>query len=309
MRKYISRQVAMVIPTLLGVSVAVFLMLHLTPGGAVEAILLQGGTALSSDSMKEMRHKLGFDDPLYLQYLHYVGHVVRGDLGTSYRTQRPVAEMIREALPSTIQLAIAGMAIALSLGLTLGVVSAIWRNTWIDTLAMILAMLGWSLPQFWLGLLLILVFSVRLGWLNIASGGGIKTLIMPAAALGLSTAGVTARLVRAGMLEVFRMDYVTTARAKGLHERVVIIRHVLRNALIPVVTIVGLQFGRLLGGTVVIETVFGRQGVGRVAIQALQTRDMPTIQGTVLFLALVYVGVNLLVDLSYAVLDPRIRHT
>lgn len=299
----------MVIPTLLGVSVAVFLMLHLTPGGAVEAILLQGGTALSSDSMKEMRHKLGFDDPLYLQYLHYVGHVVRGDLGTSYRTQRPVAEMIREALPSTIQLAIAGMAIALSLGLTLGVVSAIWRNTWIDTLAMILAMLGWSLPQFWLGLLLILVFSVRLGWLNIASGGGIKTLIMPAAALGLSTAGVTARLVRAGMLEVFRMDYVTTARAKGLHERVVIIRHVLRNALIPVVTIVGLQFGRLLGGTVVIETVFGRQGVGRVAIQALQTRDMPTIQGTVLFLALVYVGVNLLVDLSYAVLDPRIRHT
>lgn len=298
----------MAIPTLLGVSIAVFLMLHLTPGGAVEAILLQGGTALSSETMEQMRHELGFDDPLHVQYLRYFGKVIRGDFGKSYRTQRPVVEMIREALGNTIQLAIAGMAIALTLGLSLGIVSAIWRNTWVDTVAMVMAMIGWSMPQFWLGLLLILLFSVKLGWLPIAGGAGWKTLIMPALALGLSTAGVTARLVRAGMLEVFRMDYVITARAKGLRERVVVVRHVLRNALIPVVTVVGLQFGRLLGGTVVIETVFGRSGVGRVAVQALQTRDMPTIQGTVLFLAVVYVGVNLLVDLSYAVLDPRIRH-
>jgi ABC-type dipeptide/oligopeptide/nickel transport system permease component len=308
MREYILKQLMTAVPTLLGVSIAVFLMLHLTPGGAVEAIVLQGGAAISAETMAKMREELGFNDPLYVQYWRFFSKAIRGDFGRSYRTQQPVADMILGALPGTAQLAVAGLAIALVLGLSMGVISALWHNTWIDNACMVVAMLGWSMPQFWLGLVLILLFSVRLGWLPITGQGGVKRLIMPAFTLGLSTAGVTARLVRAGMLEILRMDYVRTARAKGLRESVVVLRHVLRNALIPVVTVVGLQFGRLLGGTVVIETVFARQGVGRVALQALLARDMPTVQGTVLFLAVIYVMVNILVDFSYAFLDPRIRY-
>ena len=308
MREYILKQLMVAVPTLLGVSISVFLMLHLTPGGAVEAIVLQGGTAISAETMAKMREDLGFNDPLPVQYWRFFSKAIRGDFGQSYRTQQPVINMILQALPGTAQLAVAGLAIALVLGLSMGILSALWHNTWIDNACMVVAMLGWSMPQFWLGLLFILVFAVQLGWLPITGQGGMKRLIMPAFTLGLSTAGVTARLVRTGMLEILRMDYVRTARAKGLQESVVILRHVLRNALIPVITVVGLQFGRLLGGTVVIETVFARQGVGRVALQALLTRDMPTVQGTVLFLAVVYVAVNILVDFSYAFLDPRIRY-
>jgi len=308
MREYILRQLMTAIPTLLGVSIAVFLMLHLTPGGAVEAIVLQGGAGVSAETMAKMREELGFNDPLHVQYWRFFSKAIRGDFGRSYRTQQPVTAMIIEALPGTAQLAVAGLTIALILGLSMGVISALRHNTWIDNACMVVAMLGWSMPQFWLGLLLILLFSVNLGWLPITGQGGVKRLIMPAFTLGLSTAGVIARLVRTGMLEILRMDYVRTARAKGLRESVVILRHVLRNALIPVVTVVGLQFGRLLGGTVVIETVFARQGVGRVALQALLARDMPTVQGTVLFLAVVYVVINILVDFSYAFLDPRIRY-
>jgi peptide/nickel transport system permease protein len=309
MREYVLRQLMTAVPTLLGVSIAVFLMLHLTPGGAVEAIVLQGGAGISGETMAQMREALGFNDPLYVQYWRFFSKAIRGDLGRSYRTHQSVTSMILNALPGTAQLAVTGLAIALVLGLSMGIISALRHNTWIDNACMVVAMLGWSLPQFWLGILFILLFSVYLGWLPITSQGGTGRLILPAFTLGLSTAGVTARLVRTGMLEVLRMDYVRTARAKGLQESVVVLRHVLRNALIPVVTVVGLQFGRLLGGTVVIETVFARQGVGRVALQALLARDMPTIQGTVLFLAVVYVVINILVDFSYAFLDPRIRRT
>jgi len=308
MREYILRQLMTAVPTLLGVSIAVFLMLHLTPGGAVEAIVLQGGAAISAETMAQMREELGFNDPLYVQYWRFFSKAIRGDFGRSYRTHQSVTSMILKALPGTAQLAVAGLAIALVLGLSMGIISALRHNTWIDTACMVVAMLGWSLPQFWLGILFILLFSVYLGWLPITGQGGPGRLVLPAFTLGLSTAGVTARLVRAGMLEILRMDYVRTARAKGLRESVVVLRHVLRNALIPVITVVGLQFGRLLGGTVVIETVFARQGVGRVALQALLARDMPTVQGTVLFLAVIYVMVNILVDFSYAFLDPRIRY-
>ena len=308
MREYILRQLMTAVPTLLGVSIAVFLMLHLTPGGAVEAIVLQGGAGISAETMAQMREELGFNDPLYVQYWRFFSKAIRGDFGRSYRTHQSVTTMILKALPGTAQLAVAGLAIALVLGLSMGIISALRHNTWIDTACMVVAMLGWSLPQFWLGILFILLFSVYLGWLPITGQGGPGRLVLPAFTLGLSTAGVTARMVRTGMLEILRMDYVRTARAKGLRESVVILRHVLRNALIPVVTVVGLQFGRLLGGTVVIETVFARQGVGRVALQALLARDMPTVQGTVLFLAIIYVVINLLVDFSYAFLDPRIRY-
>jgi ABC-type dipeptide/oligopeptide/nickel transport system permease component len=308
MREYILKQLMTAVPTLLGVSIAVFLMLHLTPGGAVEAIVLQGGAAISAETMAKMREDLGFNDPLYVQYWRFFSKAIRGDFGRSYRTHQSVTSMILKALPGTAQLAVAGLAIALVLGLSMGIISALRHNTWIDTACMVVAMLGWSLPQFWLGILFILLFSVHLGWLPITGQGGPGRFVLPAFTLGLSTAGVTARLVRTGMLEILRMDYVRTARAKGLRESVVVLRHVLRNALIPVVTVVGLQFGRLLGGTVVIETVFARQGVGRVALQALLARDMPTVQGTVLFLAVVYVVINILVDFSYAFLDPRIRY-
>jgi peptide/nickel transport system permease protein len=308
MREYTLRQLVAAIPTLLGVSIAVFLMLHLTPGGAVEALLLQGGTAFSGESIAEMEQQLGFNDPLHIQYWRFLNKVMRGDLGESYRTQRPVTDMIRAALPSTIQLAVAGLVISVALGLSMGVISAVWHNTWLDTASMVAAMLGWSTPSFWLGYMFILIFTVRFGWLPITGTGGLKALLMPAFTLGLGSAGVTARLVRTGMLEIMRMDYVRTARAKGLSEWLVILRHVLRNALIPVITVIGLQLGRLLGGTVITETVFAREGLGRVAVRALQTRDMPAIQGVVLFLAIIYVTVNLLVDLSYGLVDPRIRH-
>jgi peptide/nickel transport system permease protein len=308
MREYTLRQLVAAIPTLLGVSIAVFLMLHLTPGGAVEALLLQGGTAFSGESIAEMEQQLGFNDPLHIQYWRFLTKVMRGDLGESYRTQRPVTDMIRAALPSTIQLAVAGLVISVALGLSMGVISAVWHNTWLDTASMVAAMLGWSTPSFWLGYMFILIFTVRFGWLPITGTGGLKALLMPAFTLGLGSAGVTARLVRTGMLEIMRMDYVRTARAKGLSEWLVILRHVLRNALIPVITVIGLQLGRLLGGTVITETVFAREGLGRVAVRALQTRDMPAIQGVVLFLAIIYVTVNLLVDLSYGLVDPRIRH-
>lgn len=274
----------------------------------MEALLLQAGTAFSGETIEQMKQDLGFNDPLYVQYGRFLGKVLRGDLGISYRTQEPVVDMIRAALPSTIRLALAGMAVAVVLGLSMGVVSAMWHNTWIDNACMIVAMIGWSTPSFWLGSMFILIFTVRLGWLPLSGQGSLKLLIMPALVLGLGAAGVIARLVRAGMLEVMNMDYVRTARAKGLSERVVISKHVLRNTLIPVVTIMGLQLGRLLGGTVIIETVFAREGIGRLAVRALQTRDMPTIQGVVLLLAVIYVVINFIVDLSYGLMDPRIRH-
>jgi ABC-type dipeptide/oligopeptide/nickel transport system permease component len=308
LRKHILRQLATAVPTLLGVSIAVFLMLHLTPGGAVEALILQEGTAFSGESIEEMKQALGFNDPLYIQYGRFLGRVLRGDFGESYRTQEPVVNMIRAALPSTIRLAFGGMAVAIVLGLSMGVISAVWHNTWIDNACMVVAMIGWSTPSFWLGFMFILIFTVRLDWLPLSGEGSAKLLIMPALTLGLGAAGVIARLVRAGMLDTMNMDYVRTARAKGLSEGVVISKHVLRNTLIPVVTIVGLQLGRLLGGTVIIETVFAREGIGRLAVRALQARDMPTIQAIVLLMAVIYVLINLLVDLSYGALDPRISN-
>jgi ABC-type dipeptide/oligopeptide/nickel transport system permease component len=292
----------------LGVSIAVFFILHLTPGGAVEALILQEGTAFSGETIEAMKQELGFNDPLYIQYGRFLGKALRGDFGESYRTQEPVVNMIRAALPSTIRLALAGMGVAVLLGLSMGVISAVWHNTWIDNACMVAAMIGWSTPSFWLGFMFILVFTVNLGWLPLSGEGSAKLLIMPALALGLGAAGVIARLVRAGMLEIMNMDYVRTARAKGLSDGVVISKHVFRNTLIPVVTIVGLQLGRLLGGTVIIETVFAREGIGRLAVRALQNRDMPTIQGIVLLMAVIYVTINFFVDLSYGALDPRIRH-
>jgi ABC-type dipeptide/oligopeptide/nickel transport system permease component len=233
---------------------------------------------------------------------------VQGDLGRSVFSNQPVTTQILEQLPSTMQLTLAAMIVSLLVGIPLGVFAAVRHGTWMDSVSMAISLVGATMPSFWIGLLFIFLFSSRLGWLPASGTAGFKSLIMPSVTLGLYSSAVIARLTRTSMLEVFRQDYVVTARAKGLSERTTILRHALRNALLPVVTVVGLQISYLLGGAVITETVFARQGIGQLAVGAVLQRDGPLVQGTVLFLAVVFVIANLLVDISYAVLDPRIRY-
>lgn len=303
---YVRGRLIAAVPVVLGVSVAVFLMLHLVPGDPISVMFAD--SALPPEQIAMMRKQLGLDDPLPVQYARFVGRALQGDLGRSIRSNRPVLQEILNQLPSTIQLTIAAMGVAVLVGMTLGCLAALGRNTWLDLLSMAIALLGVSMPSFWLGLMLIFLFSVALGWLPATGEGGLERLIMPALALGMFAAAVIARLTRSSMLEVLGQEYVRTARAKGLRERVVVIRHALSNALIPVVTMVGLQAGILLSGAVVIETVFSRQGLGRLIVNGILAKDFPMVQGAVLFTALMYVLVNLLVDLAYAWIDPRIHY-
>jgi len=305
MLRFLVSRLVTSIPVLLGVSLAVFAMIHILPGDPA-TIMLQGSPATAQD-IQNLRHQLGLDLPLYKQYGLYMSRVLQGDFGTSIHTRRAVIKEIAAVFPATLVLAIASMAVAIFLGIILGIIAALRQNTWLDTTTMGASLFGVSMPNFWVGLLLILVFSVWLKWFPATGIGGWQHLVLPAIALGTNFSAITARLVRSSLLEVLRQEYVLTARAKGLSERAVILRHALRNALIPVITIVGLQFGNLLGGAVVIETVFARQGFGRLAITAILAKDFPLIQGVVLFGAFTYVFVNILVDLSYALLDPRIK--
>jgi peptide/nickel transport system permease protein/oligopeptide transport system permease protein len=260
------------------------------------------------DQIVKMREQLHLDEPFLRQYGRFLGGVVRGDLGMSIRDRRPVITEILELVPSTAELAFAALALSAVLGVTLGSIAAIHQNSWWDVGSMMVALLGVSFPSFWVGLLLIFLFSLRLGWLPATGGGDVAHLILPALALGLGAAAILARLTRSSMLEVLKMEYMTTARAKGLANRVVVFRHGLRNALIPIITIFGLQFGNLLAGTVIIETVFGRPGVGRLLVGAILNKDFPLVQGVVLFVAMAYVLINLIVDVVYAAVDPRIRY-
>jgi len=307
MSRYLIRRLVLAVPVILGVSVAVFLMMHLIPGDPALA-MLRGQPTVTEADVDRIRHQLGLDDPLPVQYLKYMGRALRGDLGESVHSHRPVLQMIGEQAWATIQLALAAMVIAVLLGVTLGTISAVRQNSWVDSLSMLVALFGVSMPSFWFGLLLIYVFSLRLGWFPITGQGGIERLILPAVALGMDFSAITARLVRSNLLEVLRQDYILSARAKGLRDRVVVSRHALRNAMIPVLTIVGLQLGNLLGGAVVVETVFAREGIGRLAITAILSKDFPLVQGIVLLSAIVYVAVNLAVDLTYALFDPRIHY-
>jgi ABC-type dipeptide/oligopeptide/nickel transport system permease component len=307
MTEYLIKRLVLAVPVLFGVSIAVFLMMHLIPGDPALA-MLRGQPTVTPEDIDRVRHQMGLDDPIPVQYLKYIGRVLQGDFGESVKAHRPVLTMIREQAWPTIQLAMTAMILAVIIGITLGTISALRQNTWVDTLSMLVALFGVSMPSFWLGLILIYFFSVRLEWLPITGQGGWQRLILPAVALGMDFSAVTARLVRASLLEVLRQDYILSARAKGLHGRTVVTRHALRNALISVVTIIGLQFGFLLSGAVVIETVFARQGIGRLAITAILAKDFPLVQGIVLLSALVYVAINLLVDLSYSFLDPRIHY-
>jgi len=303
---YIGQRAAATIPVLLGVSLLVFSMLQLVPGDPVRLMLSEFQS--TPDQMARLRSQLHLDEPLPIQFGRFVWNASHGDLGASIRTRRPVTTEIMDNLPATLQLAVAGLLVATLLGVTLGIVAAVRQRSWVEVASMLVALLGVSMPSFWLGLLLIFGFSLHWRLFPATGGGDLQHLVLPAVTLGLGASAILARLTRSSMLEVLRQEYVTTARAKGLREFAVIGRHALKNALIPVVTIFGLQFGQLLAGTVVIETVFSRPGIGRLIVDAILNKDFPVIQGVVLVVAVSYVLVNLLVDLAYAVLDPRIRY-
>ena len=291
---------------LFGVSVLTFSMLHLVPGDPVHAMLSR--VAVTAEKVEQLRQELGLNDPLPVQYWRYVSRALRGDLGRSIHSRRPVVSTILEQLPSTFQLTIAAMTIAVIMGGSLGLLAALKPNTWLDTLTMTIAISGISVPSFWLGLLLILLFAVTLGWLpSIAPSTDWRGLILPALTLGVGEGAIITRLVRASMLDVLNQRYVLTARAKGLFEWRVIFVHALRNALIPIVTMLGLQVGYLLAGSIVIESIFARQGLGRLAVSAITNQDFPMVQGIVLVVASIYVIVNTLTDLIYVILDPRVR--
>jgi peptide/nickel transport system permease protein len=306
MTRYLARRLIAALPVLWGVATLVFIVMRILPGDPAALMLSEGGG--SAEAIAALRAELGLDDPLPIQYGRYLLDLLRGNLGTSLLTGRPVVTTIAEQLPSTIQLAIAAMCIAVGLGTLLGVVAAAKRDTWIDTLTTTISVTGVSVPIFWSALLLIWLFSLRLGWLPATGQGGISHLIMPALVLGFATAGAIARLVRSSLLDVFTQDFVNTARAKGLREITLLERHALKNAFIPVITVIGLQFGFLLGGTVVIETIFSRQGIGRLVVNAILWKDLPVVQGVALLAALVYIVINLTIDIVYAFLDPRIRY-
>jgi len=303
---YIARRVIQTVPVLFGVSLLVFSMLVLVPGDPVQLMLSEFQT--SPEQIARLRSQLHLDEPLPVQFGRFVWDAVHGDLGTSIRTRRPVTTEIADNFPSTLQLAVAGLVVAGVIGVTLGIVAAASKQAGVQLGAMLLALIGVSMPSFWLGLLLIFAFSLQIRLFPATGGGDLQHLVLPAVTLGLGAAAILARLTRSSMLEVLRQEYVTTARAKGLAEWLVILRHALKNALIPVVTIFGLQFGQLLAGTVVVETVFARPGIGRLIIDGILNKDFPIVQGVVLVVAVSYVLVNLLVDILYAVLDPRIRY-
>jgi peptide/nickel transport system permease protein len=303
MRRYVLTSLVHAVAVALGVSILSFLFTHLS-GDPVMLMLPPDAT---HQQIEEFRERMGFNAPLPLQYLRFLSGAVRGDFGTSLRHQQPSLQLVFERLPATMELALAGMGLALVVAVPFGILSACRRGSGMDYLGMGGALLGLSMPNFWVGILGILIFSVKLHLLPTAGRGTWAQLVLPAVALGSYLMALIARLTRSGMLEVLGQDYVRTARAKGLAERIIIWRHALANALIPLVTVVGLQMGELLGGTVVIETVFAWPGVGRLIIQAVFQRDYPLVQAAVFVLAMTFVGANLLVDVAYRYLDPRIR--
>jgi peptide/nickel transport system permease protein len=306
MIRYLINRLLQSIPTVLLVSVLVFLMLHFIPGDPAEIFI--GENRSTPELLAKIREDMGLNRPLYEQYLSFLWNALHGDLGKSLNSNRPVLDEILLRLPSTLELAFAAMLLAAVLGLSLGILAALRHNTVVDTVAMTAALIGISLPVYWSSLILIVIFSVSLKWLPPIGQGSFAHLIMPALALGFLSSGELARVVRSSMLEVLSQEYILTARAKGLAERAVIGYHALRNALIPVVTVLGLTFGQLLGGAVLTETIFARLGIGRMYVEAIQNKDYTLVQGVTLFIAIFYVVLNIVIDLIYVYLDPRIKY-
>ncbi len=305
MRKYFLRRVLLLILVVLGVATAVFLIIHLVPGDPVDIML--GEQAQPADR-EGLRKSLGLDRPILEQYLRFLGGLLAGDLGESLHHRRGVAGLVLERLPATLELGAASMLIAVAIALPLGILAAARARSWLDHGSMLGSLLGVSIPNFWLGPLLISLFSLRFNWLPPSGRGGLEHLVLPALTLGTGLAAILTRMTRASVLEVLPKEFVRTARAKGLGERAVLLRHSLRNALLPVVTVAGLQTGAVLSGSVITESIFAWPGIGRLTIEAIAARDYPLVQGCVLTIALTYVLLNLLTDLLYTVCDPRVRY-
>jgi len=305
MLQYVIKRLLSTIPVLLGISLLLFFMLRMLPGDPAQVL---AGQMASPEDVKIIRHQLGLDRPIFVQYGIFLSRLVRFDLGRSARTQNPVIKEIWARLPNTVLLAMAAITLACLFGIPAGIISAVRPYTWIDYLFTSMALFGISMPVFWLGLMLVVVFSMILHWLPAGGTGSWKHIILPSFTLAAFVVAFITRMTRASMIEALSQDYTTTARSKGLREEVVIVKHALRNALIPIVTVVGLQFGLLLGGAVLTETVFAWPGLGRLIVDSILARDYPVIQGTILIFGLVYILVNLGVDLMYAYIDPRIRY-
>jgi ABC-type dipeptide/oligopeptide/nickel transport system permease component len=299
------RRLFSTILVLWGVVTLTFFAIRLLPGDPATLLISQGGG--SAEDIADLREQLGLDDPLPVQYVRFLGRLVQGDLGTSLVSHRPVADAIAEQLPHTLALATSATLLSVVVGVSMGILAATHQGSWLDHLSITLSVLGVSLPILLSGLLFILLFSLVLGWLPATGQGSWRHLVMPSLVLSLASTGTIARLVRTQMLEVLPEDYISVARAKGVTEQMILWRHALRNALIPVITLIGLQFGALLGGTVVTESLFSRRGLGRLVVDAISWKDYPLVQGVVILGAAIYVGVNFVVDMSYGLLDPRIR--
>jgi peptide/nickel transport system permease protein len=302
---YALRRIALTLPVLLGVATLVFALIHLVPGDPAQVML---GESASAADLTELRTRLGLDKPLLVQYREFIAGLLQGDLGTSFRYNTPVAREIGQRLGRTAELALAAMVVAVVVAVPLGVLGALYRGRWIDQLATTVSLLGVAMPNFWLGPVLAIVFAIYLGWLPVSGTGTWAHLVLPAATLGGALAAILARMTRATLVDELRELYVLAARARGIARGRAVVAHALRNSLIPVVTIIGLQLGAVLTGTIITETIFSWPGVGRLLIQAISFRDYPLVQGCILFIAVTYVTMNLLVDLVYGFLDPRIRY-
>lgn len=304
MKQFILNRILSGIVVIFGISIFSFLLIHFIPGDPVKIML---GMNATPEQVEKLTHHLGLDKPLLVQYGQYMSNIFQGDFGTSLKTGRPVLTEILDRFPETVKLALFGLLIAIVIGISLGILAAKFKDTFIDKACTVLATLGVSIPSFWLAILLVMIFSVKLSWFPIANGTSLRDLVLPAVTLGVVASTMIMRLTRNGMVEVLSNDYIRTAKAKGLDERIILIRHALRNVLIPVVTVIGLQLAALLGGTVIIEQVFNWPGLGTLALGGITSRDFPLIQGTILFMGVVYVSINILVDILYSIIDPRVE--
>ena len=307
MSGYIVQRLIYSLLVIAGALVLVFFILYLLPGDPV--LIMLAGTPATQETVDHLRHQLGLDQPIWVQFIRYAGGMLRGDFGTSLITNEPVLPKIVEQFPPTFVLTLTSSLVALAAGILLGVLSAVHPNRPIDLAARGISLFGISMPTFWSGILLIQIFSVHLNWFPATGSEGWKTLVLPSLALGLVGSGFIVRMVRNSMLDTINEQFITTLRAKGLSETVIMYRHALRNALIPAITMIGIQFGELMAGAVVTETVYSRQGIGRLLADAIMAKDIPVVQGVVFFTAVIYVSVNLLVDISYSVIDPRVRRS
>lgn len=305
MKQYLSQRLLLFLPTLLGSVTLVFFLVHLIPGDPVEVML---GETVSSADKEALRRALGLDLPLTTQYLRFLAALARGDLGRSLYEEGAVAELVFSRFPATLELTVSAMTVALLVAFPLGIAAAVKKNSWVDRGSLLFSLLGLAMPNFWLGPLLMIVFSIELGWLPVSGRGGPEHFLLPSFTLGMAMASILTRMIRSSLLEAINEDYIRTARAKGVSEWKIWTKHALRNSLLSVITVMGLQFGSLLAGSIITETIFAWPGIGRLTIQAIQTRDYPLVQGCILVISICYLAANLAADILYRLVDPRVSY-